>query len=155
MDPTAALTELLDALRTQDRETAFDRLEALLDWLSRGGAFPIVPDAPTDEMHQGWTNAETWAVHLWLSNDRGTWLFCRRLARETVEDADTCDQVNDGIWTREQARRFMLADRLQEYLAELNPLKDRPSAFADLLRSALDDVNYEELADAVLEDLQP
>ncbi len=154
MDPTAALTELLDALRTQDRETAFARLEALLDWLSRGGAFPTVPDAPTDDTHQGWTNYATWAVHLWLSNDEGTWLFCRRLARETVEDADTCDQVHDGIWTREQARRFMLADRLQEYLAELNPLKDQPSAFADLLRSALDDVNWEELADAFLEDLE-
>ncbi len=33
MDPTAALVDLLDALRRRDRETAFDRLEALLDWL--------------------------------------------------------------------------------------------------------------------------
>lgn len=43
MDPTAALTDLLDALRRRDRDTAFDRLEALLDWLSQGGAFPRVP----------------------------------------------------------------------------------------------------------------
>ena len=43
MDPTAALVDLLDALRHRDREAAFDRLEALLDWLSKGGAFPRVP----------------------------------------------------------------------------------------------------------------
>lgn len=43
MDPTAALADLLDALRRHDREAAFDRLEALLDWLSKGGAFPAVP----------------------------------------------------------------------------------------------------------------
>ena len=36
MDPTAALVDLLDALRRHDREVAYDRLEALLDWLSRG-----------------------------------------------------------------------------------------------------------------------
>ena len=149
-DPTATLRELLAAFRSHDREAAFDRLEGLLDGLSTGGAFPEVPEVPTDDSHQGWANHATWAVHLWLSNDQGTFEFCRDLAREAVEDADECDQVNDGIWTPEQARRFMLADRLKDYLAETNPLNDRPSAFADLLRAALDDVNYEELADAFL-----
>lgn len=155
MDPTAALTELLDALRDHDRQTTFDRLEALLDWLSKGGAFPDVPDPPTDDTHQGWANYATWAVHLWLSNDQGTWEFCRDMAREAVEDAEECDQVNEGIWTQEQARRFMLADRLKDYLAESNPLNDHPSAFADILGAVLDDVNYAEIADALLEDLEP
>lgn len=155
MDPTVTLRELLDALRTRDRQAAFDRLEALLDWLSRGGAFPSVPAPPADVSHQGWTNHATWAVHLWLSNDQGTWEFCRDMAREAVEDADDCDQVRDGIWTREQARRFILADRVKDYLAESNPLIDHPSPFADILGAALDDVNYDELADAFLEDLEP
>ena len=48
MDPTATLRELLDALRTHDRQTTFDRLEAMLDWLSRGGAFPDILGAALD-----------------------------------------------------------------------------------------------------------
>ncbi len=155
MDPTAALRELLDALRTQDRDAAFGGLETLLDWLSKGGAFPRVPGPPADASHQGWANYETWAVRLWLANDEGLYRSCDLLAREAVEDADACDQVNDGIWSREQARRFMLADRLKEFLAESNPLADRPSVFADLLGSALDAVSYDELADAFLDDVVP
>ena len=44
---------------------------------------------------------------------------------------------------------------MQDYLAESNPLNDHPSPFADILGAALDDVNYDELADAFLEDLEP
>lgn len=155
MDPTATLRELLDALRNHDRPTTFDRLESLLDLLSRGGTFPDVPEPPTDESHQGWTNHQTWAVHLWINNEEGTWNYCRDMAREAVEDAEECDQVNDGIWTQNEARRFMLADRLKGYLAESNPLNDNPSLYSDLLGSALEDINYDELADAFLEDLEP
>ena len=153
MDPTAALRDLLDALRNRDRETTVDRPETLLDWWRKGGAIPTVPEP---EVHyQGWASHATWAVQLWLSNDHGSYLFCRRLAREAVEDATDCDQVRDGIWTADQARRFNLADRLKEYLAELNPLKDQPSLFSDLLTASLQDVNSEEVADAFLEDLGP
>ena len=53
MDPTAALVDLLDALRRRDRETAYDRLEALLDWLSKGGAFPTVPGLADDTGSEG------------------------------------------------------------------------------------------------------
>jgi hypothetical protein len=154
MDPTAALTELLDALRNSDRETAFERLEALYDWLSKGGALPIPPEQPPSTEYQGWTNHATWAVHLWLTNDEGTYIFCRRLAREAVADAADCEQVEDGIWTVEEARRYLLADSLGEYLEELNPLKDA-SLFGDLMTASLQDVNYAELADAFLEDLDP
>jgi len=151
MDPTAALRDLLDAFRNHDRETAFDRLEALLDGLSKGGAFPTVSEP--DVCYQGWANHATWCVHLWLSNDHGTWQECRELACEAIEDADECDQVCTGIWTRDEAQRFILADRLKDDLAERNPLPTHPSAFADLLHAALDDVNYEELAKAFLDDL--
>ena len=155
MDPTTTLNELLDALRGRDREAAYERLEALLDWLSRGGAFPNVPAEPPADTYQGWANHATWAVSLWLTNDEGTYLFCRRLARETIADADECDQVNDGIWTKAEARRIMLADSLKEYLAELNPLKAQPSLFGDLLAAAMQDVDYEEIAGSFLEDLGP
>ena len=151
MDPTAALNELLDALRIADRETAFDRLEALLDWLSKGGSFPQVPESQPDATYQGYTNYATWCVGLMLMNDQGLYLFCRRLRREACSEAEHCPQVADGTWTVPDAQRYLLADRLKKYVGELNPIKNRPSAFADLLGDALENVNYDELAETVLE----
>ena len=95
MDPTAALNELLDALRIADRETAFDRLEALLDWLSKGGSFPQVPESQPDATYQGYTNRATWTVGLMLMNDQGLYLFCHRLRRE-AEPADAVAMGHDG-----------------------------------------------------------
>ena len=46
--------------------------------------FPDVPDPPTDDSHLGWANYETWAVHLWLSNEEATWELCRDMARDAL-----------------------------------------------------------------------
>jgi hypothetical protein len=40
MDPDVALTDLLEAIRDKDREKSWGALEALNDWLAKGGAFP-------------------------------------------------------------------------------------------------------------------
>lgn len=137
-------------------------------WIARVLASPTEPgskpvgesDAPSrsaepraDPTYQGWADHATWAVHLWLNNDAASWELCRQLAEEAIEDADECDQVRDGIWTPDEARRFILADRLRDLLAEGNPLAAHPSAYADLLSGALEDVDYHELADAFLEDM--
>ena len=45
MDPNRTLEELLSALRDNDREGAYEALESLLDWLSRGGFLPSPPPA--------------------------------------------------------------------------------------------------------------
>lgn len=42
MDPNQTLADLLDACEKGNREQAFASLEALLDWLSKGGCFPEV-----------------------------------------------------------------------------------------------------------------
>jgi hypothetical protein len=155
MDPTATLTELLASLADQDRETACERLAALCDWLKKDGAFPTLPCESVSKRYNGWKNYETWAVSLWLNNDEGTYLFCRRLAREAFAEADDCEQVNDEIWTVEEARKFLLADKLKEYIAELNPLGETASLFTDLLNATLQEVHFEEVADGFLEDLEP
>lgn len=49
----------------------------------------------------------------------------------------------------------MLAYFLCEYLEELNPMKKPALLFSDLWAATLHDVNYEEVADAFLEDLDP
>lgn len=52
MDPDATLTALCEALRDRNRERCWEALEALNDWLAKGGAFPdkvrAVPLSETD-----------------------------------------------------------------------------------------------------------
>jgi hypothetical protein len=153
MDPQTTLNELFGALRERNRDDVLERLEALSDWIRKGGLLPNMPDAPPPTRYQGWENHATWNVNLWLNNDEGTYHHCCDLAREAVSDADDCEQVDDGIWTAEEARRFLLADKLGEYLEEMNPLQDQPSLFSDLITSALQDVNYDEIAVAFLESI--
>lgn len=43
MDPDACLAALLDAFRDGDREAAWDHIEALYDWLAKGGFMPKDP----------------------------------------------------------------------------------------------------------------
>lgn len=40
MDPTQALSDLLDALNERDIDTVVERAEALHGWISKGGALP-------------------------------------------------------------------------------------------------------------------
>lgn len=42
MDPNQALADLLVACENGDREAAYEALENLQDWLSKGGCFPEV-----------------------------------------------------------------------------------------------------------------
>lgn len=91
--------------------------------------------------YNGWTNYETWCVHLWLSNEEGSYRYWREEAgRHLKED-------------REDAR-FSLARRLKSELEEASPLEEA-SLFSDLLNAALSEVDWHEVADAFLEDLEP
>jgi len=138
--------ETIEQIRVQSAVT-HEQIQTLLD------AFAGLGFLRSDTVYNGWTNYETWDVHLWLTDDQGTYNFCRELARECIEEAATCSQVNEGIWQEVQARRFLLADRLKDHVEESNPLADSASMFSDLLGSAIQDVDWHEVADAFLEDI--
>ena len=108
--------------------------------------------AERDETYNGWANHETWCVNLWLSNDEGTYRHCRQLAADAANAAEDSSQVRDGVWTIEEATRFLLADALKEFLNELNPIADQASVFSDLITAALSDVDWHEIADGFLEE---
>lgn len=105
-----------------------------------------------DQSHNGYHNFETWVVHLWLTNDQGTYEYCRDLASECAEAAPTCWQVEENVWNETDAARFLLADKLKELIEERNPLSDQPTAFSDLLNAAIQEVDWHEIADALRAD---
>src|SRR5215471_5290881 len=98
--------------------------------------------------YQGWANYPTWAVNLWLANDEGLYREALDRVAGECEDAAWASQVEQGVWTVEESRRYHVADALKGWVRnELAP--DLGASFAaDLLGFALDQVDWYELADA-------
>lgn len=46
------------------------------------------------EEYQGWTNRETWATNLWISNDQALYEIARDYARQEVEGHDKAEEIN-------------------------------------------------------------
>ena len=105
----------------------------------------------TDETYNGWTNYPTWAVNLWLSNDEPLYREALERTRETIEDAHN---YPTQYWTDDENRRFKTADMLKTWVTdELAP--DLGASFAsDLLGYALGEVDWNEIADAWIENVK-
>ena len=98
-----------------------------------------------DTKYNGWTNYRTWVTKLWLDNTESD----QELQREWLKIAQ--DTPKNDVWTKEETIRFTLADIIKDYLEEANPVTDA-SLWSDLMRSAIQDVNFQEIADAIIED---
>lgn len=107
----------------------------------------------SDQTYNGWANYPTWAVNLWLANDRGLYEMTLEGVNDQIQDAAYCVQVRDGIWTLERARRFNTADWLREMVEEMpytfGPDEGVPTQGipADLYGWALAQVDWHEIAD--------
>lgn len=105
--------------------------------------------------YNGWTNYATWCVHLWLDNDGGLQRFWHETAAECY---NTC-HGKDNAWDN---AINMIAERLKHEIEVFqhpyhgrflaNPLE--ADMFCDLLDSALSEVNYREIAESFLDDLE-
>jgi hypothetical protein len=103
--------------------------------------------------YNGWKNYATWGVALVLDNEQSTYNEARNRAHTIEMHAPGSPQVIDGIWTKEQAARFVLADWLKDYVEELCGLEsDELSMMArQMIGAALSDVDWDEIASHYLE----
>lgn len=83
--------------------------------------------------YNGYTNYETWAVSLWIDNDPGLYNDVQELARENVDS------------------EYDLANTIKDFIEEFNPLAENADMFSDLMQSALQNVNWQEIAENWIE----
>jgi hypothetical protein len=102
-----------------------------------------------DTTYNGWKNYETWCVNLWIDNDPGTVERALEITQEEIDDAGSCVQVREGIWTIEQATRYNTAKGLEGFvelwIAEIH---DEADIVTDLVKAALSEVDWDEIAAA-------
>jgi hypothetical protein len=107
----------------------------------REPTLPVCASCPSGpSTYNGWKNYETWAVHLWLSNDQGSDVMARELVAEAVR--------LDPDYPRTAA-----ADALRCWTEEvfIDPVTESEGVCGlavDLLRGALSDVDWLEVAAA-------
>ncbi len=103
----------------------------------------------SESSYNGWTNYETWVVNLWLTNDEDTYNRCRSLAQQCMEEA-----VADAVLSRKERACYQLSIELKEMLEDDNPLVSQASVYSDLLNAAISEVNWQEIADHLLEEVE-
>ena len=106
--------------------------------------------AESANTYNGWTNHETWIVHVWMTKKHDSYCYCRSQAQQHIENAPNVRQVRDGIWDKDRAAVFTLADELHEDLEDSIQFGN-PSIFSDLLRAAIGNVNWTEIAQALID----
>jgi hypothetical protein len=99
-----------------------------------------------DTTYNGWTNYETWVVNLWIDNDEDTQNRWSERAAELVQEAIDAD--SDDI--RDSAAST-LADEIESEYDDEAP--EVAGAFTDLLRHALGMVDWREIADHYVNDV--
>lgn len=105
--------------------------------------------------YNGWTNYETWVVNLWMDNEEGThdyWL-------EVVEDVYNNEAKEQKHFTKMEDAVCILAERLKEDHEDrknniLENTELTASVWADLLGAALSEVNWREIAEHLLENVE-
>ena len=96
--------------------------------------------------YNGWSNYETWAINVWLTNDESSYDYLMEQVDEAYKSASATEYA-----TREQTATYNLSQTLQLEAEENKP--EVSGYYADLLNSALGSVDWYELAKHYIDDL--
>ena len=87
--------------------------------------------------YNGWYNYETWCVALWMDNDQGVYEYFRYCVREYDGDVRA------------------VAEQIEQWHKDVIDELDLPNCFAsDLLGGAMSEVNWDEIAENLVEDMR-
>jgi hypothetical protein len=106
----------------------------------------------TTDRYNGWANYETWAVKLWIDNEQGSYEYWREQARDVIENCS--DKHPNEFADKAANERIMLGERLKDmHESDAEQFMEQQSGvFADLLNHALARVEWNEIAQSMLED---
>lgn len=93
--------------------------------------------------YNGWSNYETWAVNLWLSNEEGSYHYWTDRTRELIAECTDEDADRSAL-----AR---LAEELKESIHESCAI-EKANLAADLMNAALGEVDWCEIARSWIDD---
>lgn len=103
--------------------------------------------------YNGWKNYETWAVALWIDNEEPSYRHARRMARAAKEESEEhkaeIAERGSRILGVPREPRGILADMLKEWAEEQMP-NIGASMWSDLLNAAFGEVDWYEIAAAIL-----
>ena len=101
-----------------------------------------------DKTYNGWSNYETWNAKLWMDNDEGSNSYWNERALACLED-----HINEGngVENDRETAIHELADEIKKFHQENIP--EVVGAYADLLQAAVDSINYYEIAENMIGDI--
>ena len=96
--------------------------------------------------YNGWTNYETWCFNLWIDNNQGSQEYWQEQAIEAYDNADA------DHFSKEANASFILRESLKDTFE--NDAPDLGACvWSDLLNAALSEVNWQEIAEAMIENV--
>jgi hypothetical protein len=99
------------------------------------------------DRYNGWSNYETWNLRLWIDNDQGLYGHWQVAAHEAIGNTD----ATDDRATRKREAAEALAEQLESDTRENAP--EATGFYADMLGMDIGAVDYREIAESIIEEV--
>ena len=102
------------------------------------------------EKYNGWSSYETWNVALWMDNDQGNQEYWQEQAEEMYRGSSAGENYESQ--TRAESAAYKLGEAIKDQHEEAMPT-NLVGCFADILSAAMSDVNWYEIGEHLIADL--